>query len=387
MHKYLLIAPMLCLAVSSSVAQKVAKLTEELRLDATAEDFPTVNRVLVGPRGRIGVVLARDNQVRIYDSTGKKLGVVGRTGSGPGEFRGMSAIGWIRDTLYVADRSLRRTSFFGPDLKLLRTTPWIQQSMTGYTPSSDDFRNGFFFNPIVLYPEGGAFGDANLPVRSASRDDPWEYFFAMQAPDGSVKKIAASPNREDPRWSMAVAGFGNSVPFVASPNLGYAQDGSRYGFILVDNIERDGGVITVRSYRRDGTLEFERKIPFKGEPIPAHVRDSALASFLPRPGEPTEGPPDLGKRFQDIARSRMPSFYPPVSGLLFGMDGTTWIRLRMKNDVQSAQVLDARGNLIGVVNPPKRTFIHRATRTHIWVTERDEDDLVSVVRYRIDWPK
>jgi hypothetical protein len=383
MRKSLLVCSMLLLAVSTSVAQKVAKLTEELRLDATAEDFPAFNRVLVGPRGSIAVVMPRDNQVRLYDARGKRLGIVGRTGAGPGEFRGLNSIGWIGDTLWITDRSLRRTSYFGPDLRLLRTVPFVQGSLAGQGATGSEIR----FNALVLYPDGSAFGDANVPVRSAAREDPWEYFFAMQSADGKVRRIAESPNFEDPRWSMAVAGFGNYVPFVARPSVGYAPDGSRYGFMVVENAERDGGTITIRSFRRNGSLEFERKTRFKGEPLPARVRDSAAASFLPRPGQSTEGPPDLGRRFQEIARSRMPSFYPPVTGLLFGMDGTTWIRLPGKDDIRAAQVLDARGSLIGVVSPPKRSDIRQATLTHIWVTERDEDDLVSVVRYRVDWPR
>ncbi len=50
MRKPLFVAPLMFVALIGASGQKVAKLTEDLRLDATAEDFPRVSNVVVGPR-------------------------------------------------------------------------------------------------------------------------------------------------------------------------------------------------------------------------------------------------------------------------------------------------------------------------------------------------
>jgi hypothetical protein len=174
-----------------------------------------------------------------------------------------------------------------------------------------------------------------------------------------------------------------------------ALDGSRFGLMAVEN-GRDGGVISVSTYSLAGwaggrsienrvKLEWSKKIPFKGEPIPGSVRDSALAAFIPPPGRPTEGPADLPQRFQAIARERMPSFYNPVESLILGLDKTTWLFRPTRNDRWSADVYDERGNLLGRVEPPYKTRIRYGTAAHIWTTQRDEDDLISIVRYRIEW--
>ncbi len=49
------------------------------------------------------------------------MGTIGGEGDGPGEFRRPTAMGWLSDTLWVADRSLSRLSFFHTDGTFLRS--------------------------------------------------------------------------------------------------------------------------------------------------------------------------------------------------------------------------------------------------------------------------
>jgi hypothetical protein len=383
----------LALAAGTASGQKLAKLTEDLRLDATAEDFPRVSTVAVGPQEQIVVLVPTENQFRVYDRSGRKLGTFGRRGAGPGDFRTPAMIGWVADTIYVHDPSLRRISWFGPDLKLLRTEPVPPSKVTGErTPEGN--LSGSYFSPYALLSDGSMLGTGSVS-RSAQSGNPWQRFIGVQAPSGDVTILPMSPNFEDPRWFMFYAGFSNAPPFTLRPQVAVALDGSRFGLMTVEN-GRDGGVISVSTYSLAGwaggrsienrvKLEWSKKIPFKGEPIPGSVRDSALAAFIPPPGRPTEGPADLPQRFQAIARERMPSFYNPVESLILGLDKTTWLFRPTRNDRWSADVYDERGNLLGRVEPPYKTRIRYGTAAHIWTTQRDEDDLISIVRYRIEW--
>ncbi len=205
-----------------------------------------------------------------------------------------------------------------------------------------------------------------------------------------------SPKFDDPHWDLFYEGFSNGVPFVTPPRIGVAVDGSRFGLLTIDNNRPDGGVMSVTTWAVAGwatartdegrmKVEFSKKITFKGEPISASVRDSALAAFLPPPGRPTEGSPEMPKRFQDMARERMPAFMAPAEGLLLGLDKTVWVMRPTRNDHWSADVYDGNRNLLGRVEPPLKTRIRHGKATHVWTTQRDVDDLISIVRYRIAW--
>jgi hypothetical protein len=394
MCRLLLIAPMLVSAVAVAQVPKIARLTEDLRLDATKEDFPRVSTIAIGPKDQIVVLVPSEMNFRVYDSAGKKLGDFGRVGSGPGEFRSPGSIGWRGDTIWVFDYNLRRISWFGPDFKLLRTEPLTPPKMAG-VPTPEGNLSGVFFMPSAVMPDGSLLGSGNV-AKSAHRGQPWESFVGVQAPSGEVTRLSMSPNFEDPRWNMFHAGFSRPVPFTVRPQVAMTN-GSRMGVMTVEN-GRDGGIISVTTFELGGwltgrtleekmKLELAKKIPFKGEPIPSSVRDSVMAAFIPPAGRPTEGPADLPQKFQAMAKERMPSFYNPVESLLLGLDKTVWLLRPTKNDRWSADVYDGRGNLLGRVEPPYKTRIRHGTSTHVWTTQRDEDDLISVVRYRVDWQK
>jgi hypothetical protein len=394
MRKLLLVAPIVFAAISSSSAQKLARLTEDLRLDATAEDFPRVSSVAVGPREQIVVLVPSEMNFRVYDRTGKKLGAFGRRGSGPGEFQGPGALGWVADTFWVHDYNLRRISWFGPDLKLIRTEPTPEPKMEGAITPAGNLR-GVRFMPFLLNRDGWMIGDGGVS-RSANERQPWERFIGLQAPSGEITKLPFSPNFEDPRVQMFYEGFYRPLPYTLWPSVSVSPDGSRFGILTVENTSKDGGVISVTTYgvgdlsrgtSPEGALKVQlaKRIPFKGEPVPTRVRDSVLASFLPPPGRPTEGPADLPQRFQAMARERMPSFYNPIESMVLGLDKTVWLLRPTRNDQWSADVYDGNGTLLGRVEPPKKTRIRHGTATHVWTTQRDEDDLISIVRYRITW--
>ncbi|HEU4630222.1 MAG TPA: hypothetical protein VFS08_10800 [Gemmatimonadaceae bacterium] len=75
-------------------------------------------------RGRFIAAPADDrSQFLPYDARGRLIRVVGRSGEGPGEFRGIFRVTvGPGDTLHVFDDGLARWTVLSPDLKLARTT-------------------------------------------------------------------------------------------------------------------------------------------------------------------------------------------------------------------------------------------------------------------------
>lgn len=353
-------------------------LVEELRLDANTEDFPTVTRVFVGPRGQVVVPINADMQLRVYDATGKKLGVVGRRGSGPGEFQFFGPIGWVGDTLWVSDVGQQRTTFVGPDLKVLRTTLWPESP--GAIGNVGE--RLYIVSPFAFLGDGSILGEGNLAVEGAQGRQLAGSAVVLRARDGSARLLRRRPRGEDSPLMMNVAGFGRWVPFTL-PLVVTARHDGRFAELSAPPLARPEGTFDVIAFRATGDTLFARSYPFRGAPIPQAAKDSALASFVPSGGRVLEGPSDLPQRFQAIARERMPAWFTPAETITLGIDLTTWIGMRATAEGRGYLVLDRRGEPVGSLVVPRTTRVRQASTTHVWVTETDADGLSSVVRYRI----
>jgi sugar lactone lactonase YvrE len=81
--------------------------------------------VIVAPNGDIIVADGHsgcncDNRLVIYDKTGKFLKIVGKTGTGPGDFDGPHALEYdSQGRLFVGDRTNNRVEIFDPSLKFV----------------------------------------------------------------------------------------------------------------------------------------------------------------------------------------------------------------------------------------------------------------------------
>ena len=94
---------------------------EDLLIDGYDADFVPIYVIAVSPDERIFVRQWQDYSVRVFDADGADLGRIGRQGEGPGEFSRVNDLGFVHDTLWVADGRLGRISLFSPSLDLVRT--------------------------------------------------------------------------------------------------------------------------------------------------------------------------------------------------------------------------------------------------------------------------
>jgi hypothetical protein len=360
------------------------RIVEDLRLDATVEDFSAFSQVFVGPRREIVVPLRQDMQLRIYDSTGKRIAAVGRRGAGPGEFQQMVIVGWAAETLAVYDFQTRRMTYVAPDGKVLRSTALPAALAPLRSPGAEPPGKLQFFSPSAVNPDGSMSGVATFSAAQQPGKYTWgERLLLRASAAGATTVIARPPLIEDDRWYMTVDIFGNFVPFMFVPQTVFAGDGKRFAYLTVDIASREGGTFTASAFKANGDTMFVRSFPFRGVAIPQSAVDSALAAMIPPPGRGTEGPPDMAQRFQAIARQKMPPVYAPVQSIILGLDATVWITLRATPEGRVALILDARGTPVGSLLVPPRSRIWQGSATHVWMTETDTDGLSSVVRYRM----
>jgi hypothetical protein len=367
-----------CADASRSAPDGRANISEELRLDAKTEDFSAMGRVVVNSRGDIIVGQPQDVNVRIYDSTGKRVATFGRKGEAPGEFDYIGQIALKGDTIWVQDQDFRKFTYFTPKGDLIRVggLPGDLSQTTAYNGSSEFM----FVFAIGMHPDGSMLATGRRRAPSVTRGSRSELLHIST--DGGIHPVATTPDPEDPRWMMEVAGLGRQIPFTGWPLTAIASDGSRIAHAVTELTSNDGGTYTLTVLRANGDTIFAKTFPYTGVPIPQSAKDSAANAEISTEG-PSEGPSDLDERFKRLALQKMPNVYAPLQSLLIGMDETIWLTLRDSAGVRPTIVFDAAGNEIGRVELTTRQRIRQATSRRIWVTELDDTDLASIVRYRV----
>lgn len=108
----LLAGAALLAALWTPAAQAQTALRRDLIIDG---DFGFVSAVTADRQGRIYVADDQVEQLLAFDAAGARLRMVGGSGAGPGEFRGLqSVVAGRGDTLFVFDANQRRITAFAP---------------------------------------------------------------------------------------------------------------------------------------------------------------------------------------------------------------------------------------------------------------------------------
>lgn len=379
---------MLVAAAGAQTAPKRLELTERLRLDAAAEDFSalTMNRqgnapFYVGPRHEIVLPLPQDGNVRIYDSTGKRVKTLGAKGAGPGEFRSIFRLGFTRDTLWVYDPLLRRITFYGGDYALLRSdvlSEALHQRIDADHPTgiSD-------FAPSAIAAGGNALGQI---IEVTGRDPStsqiqMKYYVAAVAPNAALRKLveiptaAVSPRAWVPNETTGLAYA--VVPFANDAVYAFSTTGDRFAIVSTD---RNAKTFTVTERNGSGDTLFSRAYPFSPRPIPGNIADSAAAVAGKWNARYS---PAVVARLTEETRKLIPPAYPPVKSVVLARDGTTWLRTIDAAGLDQAMILDAKGNVTATVSLKRTLDIVEADGNRVWAVDVDDDGLASVVVFTL----
>jgi len=344
-------------------------LVEELRIGALDQDGPNTFGLLKGlavlSDGRIAVLEAQAQDVRIFSADGAHLATHGREGPGPGELQG--AWGLMRaadDRLWVPDHSNDRMTVFDPDSGLVRTYP-MPVFLYGYVWRGAMGVDGRIFKPSITIEPPRRYVLRvwstemvlldSLPMRDTPEYDPEDPpgSFVWSAPDGRSRSF-----------------FG--VPF-------YPQ-----GRDLVDAHGRvwtaSAGDPTYRLERwvpgGDTTLVLETLRP--PVPVGAQERDSAISALRERLGE-------LGAPDQDW--SKIPQVHPAVLSMFLSDEGRLWVRTPSTDGSRTYDVYRDDGRYVGtaVTTLPVLEYVPPTVRgDRIWAVVTDELDVPFVVRARLE---
>jgi RNA polymerase sigma factor (sigma-70 family) len=359
---------------SAGMTNVAIPLTQELRIDGAQHNLAPIGHVAVFANGTVAITQPRDTNLRFFSATGSPLATVGRAGSGTGEFKYMSQVGVVGDSLWVYDLGQKRVTFVSPGLRVLRTAhfpaPHIRAADTVRFPRilmmlfhGVTGRGGFVAHAILR--DGG--GQSRMVTVDSVG---WVQSMTVPVPNAGGRDIVFVPS-----GNCKNCGWAKPVPFFAGPLVSMSPDALFFG-TAISHIDTAPPSLLVTMVRTaTGDTVYSRAIPVRAEPIPPRILESARAEML-------EDVYDLPKRTA-IKDHVFPAFYPPAVALLVAPDGSAWIHLHEPTSRWNYLVLDPKGSVRGMVTVRQGARVAAVRGNLVWVVEPGPDGREGLVRYRV----
>lgn len=360
-------------------------LVEELRI-GSRED-PDLGFSVIG-----GIQLDGDTiyvaeyttpEFRAYAPDGRLVRRIGRRGAGPGELQSITYWGLLGDTLWCIDRT--RVTYFGRDGTLLaafsaprlvvedggvrvsvmpyRLLPdgTLEGRGTGFTYPPPGWAGTNFRIPIVIFGQDGEVMDTigyhGYPIDMSN-------VRLLSLRGGQAYPI---DNRTMPQSTPLRAEFEGDSIHVHRPAAADAEE----------------GILTLLRLEESGDTIVRRELRYRPQPVEAAYRDSVLAAAIASLESLVASRSELGEVVR--AATTFSPFYPPVTQLVVGHDGTIWLRRQTREaDVTKWLLLEADGTPRGEIVAPGGASLLWADATSVYMNERDEFDVPWLVRYRLE---
>jgi hypothetical protein len=289
---------------SSNEIAPTWELVEELRIgaaDGTGPDvFGEIRALAVDGQGRIGVLDAQAQEVRVFAPDGTWLRTLGGQGGGPGELaQANGMIATADGNFLVHDPRADRRTVFHPDSGLVRTYP-VRVSSYGFVWDAMEDQRGVVWDSNMLADDAGVYTDI------------LQGFDASGAWVDTVRLPAREPNAPDPpgvyHIELENGNAYTTVPYW--PGAARAMDPARAFWTKAADV--NDYRIARTTFTLDTTLVIEsRRTP---RPVTASERDSSVAM--------------LRERYDtELEWSRIPDEKPVVQALRVAGDGRLWVRV------------------------------------------------------------
>ncbi len=364
----MLAAALVACSINPATAQlRPLPIREELRIGGVAADFTKVLWLAVGRTGTMIVAQPMDGNLRVYDAAGRPLKTLGRSGGGPREFGAVGMSGWTGDSLWVHDASLARISYVRSDATLGEPRPTPAPPSATVPKGMAALMGGG--PPAALYPDGSTLFRISAPAPEDAKGNFGRreaYWFVD--PRGAARQIVLGQVGET--CSVIYEGGAIFKPFCRETLLRESPDGMRLA--AVDQI--NDSTVEVAMMRRDGAVTWKRRVTLTPMPMTSAAWDSIIATRV----RPTT-PPAVRNAWGAL---KAPSRFPLVRTVVVGRDGSLWLEGWGKN-VRPWTALRPDGSVLGAVNLTGRAKLAVADVKQIWTIELDQDDLPSIVRYRL----
>ena len=348
------------------------RLVESLRIgSAVAEEpdaFGNVVSLTIDELDRLWIADSQGRDVRVFDADGRFVRTVGQPGEGPGEFERVGRVGsGPEGHMWITDTGLQRYEVFdtagtrigGHRMPLRNGGFWLsglffQVEFTQQTPERV-YRIYRLVPGGTLEPDGRVFGFPDPPP-----DPPM-----IEYRDGGSAWILPAPYTRNYDW-------------VFGPDLDYWwSDGeSRGGRYEIRHIDLESGD-TLRTIVR----QYE----------PVAISDAMRVAGVEAALENVRVDRGLrgAERPSERAMRVVPRAYPPFQSIHRSRDGTLWVRRYIEDGVQSFDVFDREGRLLGQPELPPgfgSMSVRLIREDAMYVIDTDELGVDYVVRLEIVRP-
>jgi hypothetical protein len=344
-----------------------------VRIEADKEDLSSVGLLAVNSHGVLAVQQPQDGAIRFFAKDGRPLSRIGRKGSGPGEFRALNAMGWLGDTLWIADGVSNRLTLVGANGKLLRTSPLptsLRASAPG-TPVPD------YHQPVLkaLFADGTLMLTArrlvSAPAGAPAGTRGVEMWTLRVTVDGELLRVIA----QEPIDACFLRGGQAEaiLPLCPQPASAAASDGTRRIFVTTGAMGSAAGSYQLITLNQDGDTVFTRRFNVQLEAVSSTTRDS-LAKRIDSMIPPVRA----------LVEPRgIPKYFPPVYAVRVGTDGSIWVGMRAtgKAPTREWQIVDKTGNMHRSVWLPRGILPDAIDARGAWGVETSTDGIQSVVLY------
>jgi len=364
---------------AADAQEPIAPLAYDLRIDGTTHNLTRIVGLEVDTEGRILVAQPEDHRYVVFDRRGERLGALGRSGEGPGEFRALTIYrGWRGSAFWQYDPTTRRVSTFELPDRLVGTSriPTAELSRVEGRPSGINL----LLPSIVGVLESGEML-AWSPFQPVRPQRGWAA--GLPADEGSVLMLLngrGAVERVLAAWPPLYAGCMQSVnrrmrpvPHCQSWHWTISPHARHVGFVELMPRGRNAAV-RVLSLRPSGDTAYATTLPVALVPITRADADSIRRHRIA--GATGE---ELKRDWQEI---RLPTHFATVLSVVAADDGSTWLHLRTGRNEWVWREVTPRGEIGRLVRLPSGVKLDVVTSSHLYGIETDEDGLQSVVRFR-----
>lgn len=343
---------------------KLAELPAIQPAQGSAGELINPSSIAVDDQERLYVADEKPTNIKVFDSTGALVRIIGNEGDGPGEFR--SAYMAIRgNRLLVHDPAASRTSLFDTSGTLLRTFHSV----------------GRYFAPVAL----DAAGRAVLPLifiigpgkEEAARKR--ASFFARFDSLGMLLDTLSSPQlTEEHSWVVKQGNtnvFAVTVPFAPRTVTGFGQDSG-----LVYGASSDFTIMRLQA-GRDTTFLMRRA--WTPPAIPDSVRTDTVDGMVKA---------FVGDRLDEVSLRNafhvddIPKTGPSFSRLVVDDRGNTWALQSLGADSTRFDIFAPDGSWLGPVVVPEAISPYGPFVIHggiVYAETEDKDGFPVVRRWAI----
>lgn len=365
--------------VSGPVSGQVPEWTLERGVMIGSVDDPVYGLSGVGgvlaDAERVFVLLRQDATVRVFSRAGEFIRDLGRRGAGPGEFTRPNRMGWHGSRLWINESMSPRLTFFDVATGEAETIHYranVPGSLHRWMPLAVLADGRVAASPQLATGSGGALGASELPIIVTELDGTLRDTLARQSIDGLVGRITAGRSVGE-TWVTS--------PIPDLDLITFAPDGS--SVVVVRRQGWDGRTdpaeFEVTKLDVHGDTVYRRRIEYEPRPVPSDYFDDRIADRMDSPNVSNRRA--YARALREFYEQRR--YFPPVTAVTVGNDGTTWLAREREDGEREWLVLDDSGSAIGRLRLPRGGGVRFASRTECWVVERDALDIPYVVRYDI----